>query len=37
VIAMPWSGEYRDFVVAAFLKNFHLAGTVNKQFSLLGC
>jgi hypothetical protein len=28
---MPWSGEHRGFVVAAFLKNFHLSGTVNKQ------
>jgi hypothetical protein len=28
---MPWSGEHRGFGVAAFLKNFHLSGTVNKQ------
>jgi hypothetical protein len=31
VVAMPWSGKHRGFVVAAFLKNFHLSGTVNKQ------
>jgi hypothetical protein len=31
VFAMPWSGEHRGFVVAAFLKNFHLSGTVNKH------
>jgi hypothetical protein len=31
VVAMPWSDEHRGFVVAAFLKNFHLSGTVNKQ------
>jgi hypothetical protein len=23
---MPWSGDHRGFVVAAFLKNFHLSG-----------
>jgi hypothetical protein len=28
---MPWSGEHRGFVMAAFLKNFHFSGTVNKQ------
>jgi hypothetical protein len=28
---MLWSSELRGFVVAAFLKNFHLSGTVNKQ------
>jgi hypothetical protein len=28
---MPWSGEHRGCVVAAFLKNFYLSGTVNKQ------
>jgi hypothetical protein len=28
---MPWSGDHRGFVVAAFLKKFHLLGTVNKQ------
>jgi hypothetical protein len=31
IVAMPWSGEHRDFVVAAILKNVHLSGTVNKQ------
>jgi hypothetical protein len=28
---MSWSVEHRGFVVAAFLKNVHLSGTVNKQ------
>jgi hypothetical protein len=30
---MPWSGDHRGFVVAAFFffLNFHLSGTVNKQ------
>jgi hypothetical protein len=28
---MPWSGDHRGVVVAAFLKNFHLSCTVNKQ------
>jgi hypothetical protein len=28
---MPWPGEHRGFVVVAFLKNFHLSGTANKQ------